>query len=168
MTSMISCRQVTEVWSQVAFTRYAIDMTKPTNDQLATLGTAFETFTRRYKLAEAMNAEKPLNEVDKQTLFYVAKNPACGPSDVARFLGIATTTISSATDRLVKRGFLERSRVEGDRRAVALRLSDQGDTYVCTQLKLYREMYRLMLERLSPAERDHFIAMITKIVYTDD
>lgn len=143
-------------------------MTKPTDDQLATLGAAFETFTRRYKLAEAMNAEKPLNEVDKQTLFYVAQNPACGPSDVARFLGTANTTISSATDRLVKRGFLERARVEGDRRAVALQLSDNGHAYVNVQLKMYREMYRLMLERLLPAERDQFIAMITKIVYNDD
>ncbi|WP_336971074.1 MarR family winged helix-turn-helix transcriptional regulator [Sphingobium aromaticiconvertens] len=148
--------------------RYAADMTKPTDDQLATLGAAFETFTRRYKLAEAIGAERPLNEVDKQTLFYVAQNPACGPSDVARFLGTANTTISSATDRLVKRGFLKRAGVESDRRAVALQLSEEGQSYVAVQLKLYRDMYRLMLERLLPAERDQFIAMITKIVYHDD
>jgi len=143
-------------------------MTKPTDDQLATLGAAFETFTRRYKLAEAISAEKPLNEIDKQTLFYVGKNGGCGPSDVARFLGTANTTISSATDRLVKRGYLRRERVEDDRRAVALQLSEDGRAYVERQLKMYRDMYRLMLERLLPAERDQFIAMITKIVYTDD
>lgn len=143
-------------------------MTKPSDDQLATLGAAFETFTRRYKLAEAISAEKPLNEIDKQTLFYVGQNAGCGPSDVARFLGTANTTISSATDRLVKRGYLRRERVEDDRRAVALQLSDDGRAYVEVQLKMYRDMYRLMLERLLPAERDPFIAMITKIVYNDD
>ncbi|EXS70243.1 MarR family winged helix-turn-helix transcriptional regulator [Sphingobium sp. Ant17] len=143
-------------------------MTKPTDSQLATLGAAFETFTRRYKLAEAISVEKPLNEIDKQTLFYVAQHPACGPSDVARFLGTANTTISSATDRMVKRGYLKRERVEDDRRAVALRLSDEGRAYVEVQLQMYRDMYRLMLDRLLPAERDQFIAMIAKIVYNDD
>lgn len=147
--------------------RYAIAMTKPTDDQLATLGSAFETFTRRYKLAEAISAEKPLNELDKQTLFYVAQHPACGPSDVARFLGTANTTVSSATDRLVKRGLLKRARVEKDRRAVALELTDEGKSYVTVQRKTYRDMYRLMLERLAPEERDQFIAMITKIVYNE-
>jgi len=112
--------------------RYVPLMTKPTDSQLATLGAAFETFTRRYKLAEAISAEKPLNEIDKQTLFYVAQHPACGPSDVARFLGTANTTISSATDRMVKRGYLKRERVEDDRRAVALRLSDCKCTATCT------------------------------------
>lgn len=147
--------------------RYAIVMTKPTDDQLATLGSAFETFTRRYKLAEAISAEKPLNELDKQTLFYVAQHAACGPSDVARFLGTPNTTISSATDRLVKRGFLKRARVEKDRRAVALELTDEGQSYVMAQRKMYRDMYRLMLDRLLPEERDQFIAMITKIVYNE-
>jgi len=143
-------------------------MIKPTDDQLATLGSAFETFTRRYKLAEAIGAERPLNELDKQTLFYVAQHPACGPSDVARFLGTANTTISSATDRLVKRGLLKRDRVEKDRRAVALELTGEGHSYVTAQRKTYQDMYRLMLERLAPGERDQFIAFITKIVYNDD
>lgn len=142
-------------------------MTKPTDEQLATLGAAFDTFARRYKLADALRIDKPLNEVDKQTLLYVGEHPGCGPTDVARFLGVANTTISSATDRLVKRGLLERERAEDDRRAVALRLSAEGEAYVGAQVQAHQDMYRLMLERLSPAERDHFIAMITKIVYFD-
>lgn len=143
-------------------------MTEPTDDQLATLGAAFETFSRRYKLAEAMGAEKPLNELDKQTLFYVAQHPGCGPSDVARFLSAPNTTISSATDRLVKRGLLERGRMERDRRAVALRLSAAGEVYVERQLKTYRDLCRLVLERLLPTERERFIAMMAKISYYDD
>ncbi|MEG3152919.1 MarR family transcriptional regulator [Sphingomonas sp. ZT3P38] len=143
-------------------------MTEPTTDQLATLGAAFETFTRRYKLAEAIGAEKQLNELDKQTLLYVAGHPACGPSDIARFLAVPNTTISSATDRLVKRGLLNRDRVEGDRRAVALRLSRAGETYASAQVQAHRDISRRMLEPLSAVERDQFIAMITKIVYHDD
>lgn len=142
-------------------------MSDPTEDQLAALGTAFETFARRYKLADALRTDRPLAELDKAVLLYIAEHGGCGPTDVARFLAVPTTTLSSATDRLVKRGFLKRARVETDRRAVALTLSDAGAAYAKAQVATYRRMYMLMLSRLSPEERDRFIAMITKIVYTD-
>lgn len=142
-------------------------MTSPTADQIATLGAALDTFGRRFKLTGVNNTDRPLNEVDIQTLRYVSEHPGCGPTDVARFLGLAATTISSATDRLAKRGLLERRRTEGDRRAVVLRLSAEGETWVAAQMGAYHGMFRLMLERLSPAERDEFIRMITKIALND-
>lgn len=141
-------------------------MTAPTDAHIAALGTALDTFARRYKLTDA-GAEKNLAEIDKQTLLYVKKNAGCGPTDIARYLEVATTTISSATDRLVKRGLLERHRQEDDRRAVALQLSQSGDAYVAAQEKAHREMFRMMLERLSPTERESFVDMITKIAYSE-
>ncbi|RTL94255.1 MarR family transcriptional regulator [Ancylobacter aquaticus] len=143
-------------------------MSIPTDDELATLGTAFDTFARRYKLADALGAEKPLNELDKQALLYVAEHPGCGPSDVARFLGVANTTISSATDRLAKQGLLERHRAEGDRRAVALTLTEAGDARAKAYVAAHRDLYRRMLGPLSPSERTNFITLITKIVYHED
>ncbi|MDR7157035.1 DNA-binding MarR family transcriptional regulator [Sphingobium xenophagum] len=142
-------------------------MSDPTEEQLAVLGTAFETFARRYKLADALRSERPLAELDKAVLLYVAEHAGCGPTDVARFLAVPATTLSSATDRLVRRGFLKRERIEADRRAVALTLSEAGAAYAKAQVNAYRQMYMLMLSRLSPHERDQFIAMITKIVYND-
>ena len=142
-------------------------MTKPTDEQLAAIGSAFEAFSRRYKLAEALSAERPLNELDKQTLIYVSDHPECGPTDVARILGVPVTTVSSATDRLVKRGLLVRDRPEKNRRSVALRLSAEGERRVGAFVAAHQELYRKMLEPLSPAERDAFIEMITKIVTHD-
>ena len=143
-------------------------MTKPTSKQLAALGAAFEAFARRYKLAEALSSEKPLNELDKQALFYVADHPGCGPSDIARFLTVPNTTISSATDRLVARGLLKRKRPPGDRRAVALHLTEEGQRRVDAFVAAHRALYRRMLEPLSAAERDSLIGMITKIVSHED
>jgi DNA-binding MarR family transcriptional regulator len=142
-------------------------MRDPTEDQLAALGAAFETFSRRYKLADARRSERPLAELDKAVLLYIAEHEGCGPTDVARFLGVPTTTLSSATDRLVKRGLLKRARIEADRRAVALTLSDAGAASARGLVEAYRQMHLLMLSRLSPDERDRFIAMITKIAYND-
>ena len=140
----------------------------PTDDQLATLGAAFDAFARRYKLADALGSEKPLNELDKQTLLYVAEHADCGPTDVARFLGVPNTTISSSTDRLVKRGLIERHRPEADRRAVALRLSGAGKARAEGFAAAHLELYRRMLAPLSADERTRFIAMITKIVSHED
>ncbi|RCW81229.1 MarR family winged helix-turn-helix transcriptional regulator [Phyllobacterium bourgognense] len=142
-------------------------MTIPTNLQIAALGAALETFSRRYKMTDTGGLERALTEVDTQTLLYVGKHPGCGPTDVARFLRVAMTTISSATDRLVKRGLLERHRPEGDRRAVALRLSKAGEAHVAAQELAHHKMFLMMLERLEPDERDSFIAMIEKIAYSE-
>ncbi len=142
-------------------------MTMPTDEELAALGEAFDLFTRRYKLAEALSPEKPLNELDKQVLFYVAKHPSCGPTDAARFIGVANTTISSATDRLAKRDLLERHRTDVDRRSVALCLTAAGQQRVDAMSAMYGELHRRMLEPLSVSERRQLIAMMAKIISYD-
>lgn len=143
-------------------------MSEPTDEQMVKAGAAFDAFTRRHKLADLSGLERPLNELDKQVLQFVADNPGCGPSDVARFLSVPMTTISSATDRLVKRALLGRDRIEGDRRAISLRLSGQGERTVAALHEVRQGLLRMMLGRLSGDEREQFIALITKIVYDDD
>jgi DNA-binding MarR family transcriptional regulator len=142
-------------------------MSGPTDEQIIRVGAALDAFTRRHKLADVSGSELPLNELDKQVLLFVANNPGCGPSDVARFLAVANTTISSATDRLVKRALLDRDRIEGDRRAISLRLSGLGETTVAALHKVHQGLLRMMLQRLSITEREQFITLITKIVYDD-
>lgn len=143
-------------------------MSMPTDDQLAKIGAAFDAFSRRYKLADALGSDKPLNELDKQALLYVADHSGCGPTDIARFLGVANTTISSSTDRLVKQGLMTRHRPDGDRRAVALKLSKDGRARSNAFKAAHRGLYLKLLEPLSPRERDAFIRMLTKIVRNED
>ncbi|OWK29912.1 MarR family winged helix-turn-helix transcriptional regulator [Sphingomonas mucosissima] len=142
-------------------------MTMPTDEELAALGAAFDLFARRYKLAEALGPEKPLNELDKQILSYVAKNDGCGPTDIARYLGVANTTVSSATDRLVKRELLRRQRPEADRRAVALHLTPAGEGRVAALQAMYGELHRRMLAPLDAEERRQMIAMMAKVANDD-
>jgi DNA-binding MarR family transcriptional regulator len=142
-------------------------MSQPTDAELAALAAAFDVFTRRYKLAEALGPDKPLNELDKLVLFFVADHPGCGPTDAARFLNVAATTVSSATDRLAKRGLIDRRRPEEDRRAVALHLSPAGSARVEALRATYRSFHLRMLEPLSPDERSTFVGMLHKIVSDD-
>lgn len=142
-------------------------MTTPTPEELAALGDAFDHFTRRYKLAEVTGAERPLGEIDKQLLFFVARSPGCGPSDVARYLGVPGTTITSAADRMAKRGLIARDRPDHDRRAVSLTLTDTGRARVDALHAGYADLHRQMLGPLTAAERRQLVAMLHKMVSSD-
>ena len=142
-------------------------MTTPTDAQLAAIAAAFDTFARRFKMAEALSTEQPLNEVDKQTLFYVAAHPDCGPTDVARFLSVPATTLTSVADRLVKKNLLERGRAEADRRAVSLRLTDSGKLQFESLMAAHQNMYRRLLQPLSPADQNELIRLITTIAQSE-
>lgn len=139
-------------------------MTEPTPEQVEQLTRAFERFTRRFKVAEAAAAaDNALNALDAQTLVYVDDHPGCGMGDVARYLNVAMTTMSSAIDRLVKKAFVERRRPEDNRRAVALTATDKGRQIVDEHVAGYREACRTMLRSLDPKEQTELIRLTEKI-----
>ncbi len=124
---------------------------------------------RRFKIAESeVSGGNPLNQIDVQVLLDVSAHPGCGPTDVARRLDAAPTTITSATDRLVRRSLLRRDRLDGDRRSIALNLTASGLTFVSDLVDIQKSHCRIMLERLSKREQDVFIELISKIAQFDD
>jgi DNA-binding MarR family transcriptional regulator len=139
-------------------------MAKPTQDEIARLSAAFEGFTRNFKVAEAeAAADNALNAIDQAALIFVADNPGCALGDVARFLNVAMTTMSSAADRLVKKGLIERDRLEENRRSVALVATLVGRTIADRHAEVYRDLCRLMLSRLDDGERSEWIRLAKKI-----
>ena len=142
-------------------------MPEPTQEQIEQLTRAFERFTRRFKVAEAAAAaDNALNALDAQTLVFIADNPGCGMGDVARYLNVAMTTMSSAVDRLVKKALVDRRRPEDNRRAVALTTSEMGRQVVEEHVAGYRGACRMMLRALDPAEQIELIRLTEKIADT--
>lgn len=143
-------------------------MTEPTQTQVEQLTQAFGKFTRRFKVAEeATAAENALNPLDAQTLIYVRDHAGCGLSDVARYLNVAITTMSSAIDRLVRRALIERRRPEDDRRSVALSATDKGETVVNDHIAAYRETSRWMLRALDREEQEQLIRLTEKMASSE-
>jgi DNA-binding MarR family transcriptional regulator len=139
-------------------------MTEPTPEQVARLTRAFEQFTRRFKVAEAAAAaDNALNALDAQTLVFVGENPGCGIGDVARYLNVAMTTMSSAIDRLVRKDLIERGRPEDDRRSAVLTATDKGRQAIEDHIAAYREACRRMLRSLDPREQRELIRLTEKI-----
>ena len=139
-------------------------MPEPTRDQVEQLTRAFERFTRRFKVAEAVAAaDNALNALDAQTLMFIAEHPGCGMGDVARYLNVAMTTMSSAVDRLVKKELIDRRRPEDNRRAVALSANQKGRQVVDDHIEGYRQACRTMLRALDASERGELIRLTEKI-----
>ena len=139
-------------------------MTEPTQEQVDQLTRAFELFTRRFKVAEAAAAaDNALNALDAQTLVFIGDNPGCGIGDVARYLNVAMTTMSSAIDRLVRKDLVARGRPEEDRRSAALTASRAGQQAIEDHIAAYREACRMMLRSLDPKEQRELIRLTEKI-----
>lgn len=139
-------------------------MTEPTPEQVEQLTRAFARFTRRFKVAEAAAAaDYALNALDAETLVFVGNNPGCGTGDVARYLNVAMTTMSSAIDRLVRKDLIARRRLEDDRRSVALTATGKGRRAIDDHIAGYREACRAMLRSLDPREQRELIRLSEKI-----
>lgn len=62
------------------------------------------------------------------TLGYISEHPGSKSREVIAFLGLTTTTVQSLLDRLVRKGVIARQPHKVDGRAVALFLTEEGET----------------------------------------
>ncbi len=70
-------------------------------------------------------------------------------TDVADKLGITVGTLTTAINRLVIKGYVERNRSEEDRRVVEIGLTKQGRLAFKIHEAFHREMVKNMIEGLS-------------------
>lgn len=142
-------------------------MAEPTLEQIAQLSVAFERFTRRFKVAEAVAAaDNALNALDAQTLVFISDNAGCNAGEIARYLDVAPTTMTSALDRLVRKGLIARRRPEEDRRSVALTATLIGLRAVEDHKAGYRGACVAMLRALDAREQVELIRLTEKIAAT--
>ena len=73
---------------------------------------------------------------------------------IARHMGVSASTMSLTVDRLVRRGYVTRSRDAADRRVVNLRLTDAGARLRDAQSVLDPARVKTMILRLSKEDRD--------------
>lgn len=84
-----------------------------------------------------------------------------GLSPLARHLGVSLPTCSTLIDELVRRGLVTRVRQAGDRRRIALRLTNAGMKVVERDSVLDPARVAAMLEQLDADERARACAGLT-------
>ncbi len=88
---------------------------------------------------------------------------ACPLGLVREQMGISAPAVSGIVDRLEKSGYIRRTSVRGDRRAVALALTGKGTRIVRRLRGVVRERWATILAGLSSAERRRLVGLMRRI-----
>jgi DNA-binding MarR family transcriptional regulator len=112
--------------------------------------------------AEMRRTRWPIAPTQMGSLIRIAAGP-CRMSDLARYHAVSLPTISKSVDMLVRRGWVERSVNERDRRQSMVRLTPKGRR-VLTEIKQKTEEHvARTLAPLAPAECDQLITALTAL-----
>ncbi len=81
-------------------------------------------------------------------------------SELAEELGVHGSTAGRMSDRLVRKGLVERERSDEDRRTVVLRLSDSGRALVDDVTRRRRSEITHLVRRVPVADRPHLVSAL--------
>lgn len=108
-------------------------------------------------------AELDLTLTQAQAL-RILRRGAVQTGQLACELKISAPAITQLTDRLIRKGLIERRAVEADRRCVIVALSDRGRQLVDQFRHRRREIFTRALEHLSQEEQAQIIEALGKVV----
>ena len=84
-------------------------------------------------------------------------------SEVAADLQITVGTLTTAINRLIKKEYVERKRIEEDRRVVQIQLTKKGKLAYRIHQKFHVDMVKETIEDLSEIEEEVLIASLEKL-----
>lgn len=84
-------------------------------------------------------------------------------SEIASDLNITVGTLTMAVNNLVKKGYVERVKKEGDRRVVQVRLTKKGKVAYRLHEKFHKDMVKETVQGLSPEEEEILISSLEKL-----
>lgn len=87
---------------------------------------------------------KDISIKEMHTIDVVGKNPNATPSSVAKELMVTLGTVTTSLNNLERKGYIERTRSEVDRRVVHLNLTKNGRLIY----RLHRRFRKRMVERI--------------------
>lgn len=94
----------------------------------------------------------------------IGANPGLTQSALARAVGIERSTMVAVIDNLQDRGLVERRPSPVDRRSYALMLTETGTALLERLTPLVRAHERNVARRLSTAEKDKLIDLLTRLI----
>lgn len=84
-------------------------------------------------------------------------------SEVAQNLKITVGTLTTAINKLIKKGYVERKRIEEDRRVVLIKLTKKGKLAYRLHNKFHNDMVNTVIEGLREEEEEVLISALTSI-----
>lgn len=84
-------------------------------------------------------------------------------SEIASELEITMGTLTIAVDKLIKKGYLERSRSDSDRRIVNVSLTKRGKLAYRIHEKFHLDMVQAIMMDFSPQEEEILLTALSKL-----
>lgn len=84
-------------------------------------------------------------------------------SEVAQSLKITVGTLTTAINKLIKKGYVERKRIEEDRRVVLIKLTKKGKLAFRIHARFHEDMVNTSVEGLNKDEELCLISSLEKI-----
>lgn len=88
-----------------------------------------------------------------------------GPTNIARWMGRSTNSVSMIVDRMVKAGLLRRVRDKGDRRAVHVFITRKGEDALKPATPAGLELIHKILSQLSDDDRRTLASLLDTLKY---
>ena len=119
----------------------------------------------QYDLEDSYPRFKGMTTIEIGVLRVLAFNPEATPTEIAREIGISKSTLTSAINRLEKRGYIARTISPVDRRSFRLALTGEGAAAQNEHLAFEKAFYTRMLGLLeSKEEVATFLALAAKVI----
>lgn len=84
-------------------------------------------------------------------------------SEVSSELEITMGTLTTAVDKLIKKGYLQRSRSDSDRRIVNISLTNRGKLAYRIHEKFHLDMVQAIMLDFTPAEEESLLDALSKL-----
>jgi DNA-binding MarR family transcriptional regulator len=99
-------------------------------------------------------------------LLFLDRHPDAALNQAAEALCLSISSASGLIDRLVRKGYVRRTRCKTDRRRVLLSLSKKGRAVIEEIMQNHRKRMHEVYAPLSASERKQYLALIEKVVNT--
>ena len=90
---------------------------------------------------------------EMHTIDVVGEKKDATPTDVARTLMVTLGTVTTSLNNLERKGYIERTRSEVDRRVVHLSLTKRGKLLYRLHQQFHKRMVNQIIDGMSPDER---------------
>lgn len=113
----------------------------------------------------AASTQWRISSQDASILVHLDATVGTRPSQLAKHLGVTSSTLSAAISRLEKLGYLSNKPAETDRRRHELKLTARGAEAIAATSVLNAERVRALLKKLTRAERKaavHGLALLAR------
>lgn len=120
-------------------------------------------YNRATHLFSQAFAELDLAPIQFAALEFISRNVGCSQKAIAEHIGTAPPTLVGPLERLERRGVIDRSRGEPDRRVASVSLTPEGEDFLAAARQRVREVDDVLVEKLSGQERKTLLKLLHKI-----